>query len=139
MSLEQLALNVEAQLIDLGKQLWSDPAASLQDELERLQRDLRQAYDTVSRCRITATQVRRISANALRAALLGCRVETSMLTGARQEAWQHALALEQLRLHLQADRAELPYLEIACRNQRRHIARLEYRLHQLAEDSLLRC
>ena len=51
-----------------------------------------------------------------------------MTAGDRATAWEQALELDQVRQDLTADRGELPYLETACRNQQRHVARLERRL-----------
>jgi hypothetical protein len=133
MSLEQLVQKVECNLYNLGKRLWSEePAAERAAEVERRAADLRQAYDALSRCRTAARETRRrIAGNEVKAALLASRVETLLTTGNRGAAWEHALELDQLRHYLTADRGELPYLEIACRNQQRHVARLERRLGEL--------
>lgn len=127
MSLERLFQKVECDLYNLGKRLWSDaPAEVPTDEAERLAADLQRAYDALSRCRGAATEARRrIAGNEIRAALLASQVETLLAAGDRESAWERALELDQVRHYLTADRGELPYLETACRNQQRHVARLE--------------
>jgi hypothetical protein len=131
MSLEQLFRKVESDLFDLGKRLWDDDPAAL-EEAERLGTELEHAYDALSRCRAAATETRRrIAANEVKAALLASRVETCMQTGDRDAAWQLALELDQVRHYLTADRGELPYLEKACANQQKHIAQVERRLGEV--------
>src|SRR5690242_12052938 len=132
MSLEQLVHKVECDLFELGKRLWDDDPAARRDEAGRLGRELEQAYDALSRCRALATETRRrVAANEVKAALLASQVETCLLTGDREAAWRLALELDQVRQYLTADRAELPYLETACRNQQQHVARVERRLGEL--------
>jgi hypothetical protein len=158
MSLEQLVHKVEGELFDLGKRLWGDesapqseetdgPGTDLEQAYDALNRcrcprqlvrsvaaavELQQAYDALSRCRAAATETRRrIAANEVKAALLASQVETCLQTGDRDAAWQLALELDQVRQYLVADRGELPYLEKACSNQRRHIAQVERRLGEV--------
>jgi hypothetical protein len=134
MSLEQLVHKVENGLFNLGKRLCRDEpaAAPPADEAEGLAAELRRAYDALSRCRAAATQRRRrIAANEVKAALLASRVETCLATGDRAAAWEQALELDRLRQELLTDRDELPYLETACRNRQRHVARTERRLAEL--------
>jgi phage shock protein A len=132
MSLEQQFHKVESDLYDLAKRLWDgDPAGRL-EEVDRLSTELQEAYDALSRCRAAATETRRrIAANEVKAALLASQVETCLQTGDRDAAWQLALELDQVRQYLTADRAELPYLEKACGNQQKHIARVEHRLGEV--------
>jgi hypothetical protein len=133
MSLEQLVQKVECDLYDLGKRLLSDePAEERAAEVGRLAGELRQAYDALSRCRTAATTTRRrIAANEIKAALLASRVETCLSTGDRPAAWEHALELDRVRQELVADRSALPYLENACRNRQRQVARLERRVAEV--------
>ena len=132
MSLEQLFHKVESDLYDLGKRLWDDDPAARVDETDRLSTELQQAYDALSRCRTVATETRRrIAANEVKAALLASQVETCVQTGDRAAAWQLALELDRVRQYLTADRGELPYLEKACDNQRKHIALVERRLGEV--------
>jgi hypothetical protein len=135
MSLEQLVHKVECGLYNLGMRLCSDePAAAAPraDEAEGLAAELRRAYDALSRCRTAATAARRrIAANEVKAALLASRVETRVAAGDRADAWEQALELDRLRQELTTDRDELPYLETACRNRQRHVARVERRLAAL--------
>ncbi len=138
MSFETLVHKVECELYNLGKRLLDDtpaparPVEPVSEEAERAAAELQRAYDALSRCRTAATEARRrIAANEIKAALLSSQVETLLRTGDRQSAWEQALELDQVRQYLTADRGELPFLEIACRNQQRQVARLERRLGEL--------
>ena len=129
MCLEQLFETVEARVGELGKRLLTDRATRLREEVEEVQAELRYAYAVLTGCRRRFTEARRrIAANEVKATLLASRVQTALLLGDRQGAWQLALDLETLHEALAADRADLPYLERACRNEQNHVAVLERRL-----------
>jgi hypothetical protein len=137
MGFERLVHKVESDLYNLGKRLCSDePAAERVEAVECLKAELQEAFDALSRCRTAATVTRRrIAANEIKAALLASQVETMVKTGNQEAAWDHVLELDQLHHDLAADRSELPYLEIACRNQQRRVARAERTLGDLQRRS----
>ncbi len=132
MTLERLFQRAECRLFELGKRFCTDRAADLRDEAEQLEQELRRAYDALSDCRVTATAARRrIAAGEVKAALLAGQVESCVLTGDLASAWGLALELDQVRGQLHADRAQLPYLETACRNHQGRVAGLERRLDRV--------
>jgi hypothetical protein len=132
MCLEELFETVEARVGELGKRLLTDRATRLRDEVEDMQAELRYAYAVLTGCRRRFREARlRIAGNEVKASLLGSRVQTCLLLGDPAEAWRLALDLEQLHETLAADRADLPYLERACRNEQDHVAVLERRLGPL--------
>ncbi len=135
MTLERLFQKAECRLFDLGKRLCTDWAADLRDEADRLERELRRAYDALSDCRATVTATRRrIAAGEVKAALLAGQVETCLLTGDQASAWGLALELDQVRRELHADRTQLPYLETACQNHQGRVAGLERRLGRVYDQ-----
>jgi septal ring factor EnvC (AmiA/AmiB activator) len=136
MSLEQVIHTLEARVYHLGKRLWrDDPVLQLHEEAEQMRLELRFRYDELSRCRGAVTAARRrVAAKELKVVLLASAIETATLARNASGAWQQALELEQLRQAIAADRAELPYLQRACRKHTQDIAQLEQRLSQLEKQ-----
>jgi hypothetical protein len=132
MCLEELFETVEARVGELGKRLLTDRATRVREEAEELEAALRYAYALLTGCRRRFTEARRrIASNEVKASLLASRVQTALLLGERRGAWRLALDLEPLHEALAADRANLPYLERACRNEQNQVALLERRLAPL--------
>jgi chromosome segregation ATPase len=138
MTLEKLVHTVESGLVKLGTILTpSDPRADLEEEVDQAVAELQQQHTALVEAERKCAEVRaRLQEHQARAALLPSEIEVCLRHGRREEGWQYALELDQVREALIRERAELPGLEqrvwslgFLMRQMERKVARLQNRLN----------
>jgi predicted nucleic acid-binding Zn-ribbon protein len=131
--LERLLYQVESHLLDLGRRLWpADPVAVVQREADRLERDLHEQCAALSRSQAERDEVRgRLGEKQNAVNRLPAQIRTLLAHGQTEEAWRAALALDEARQALAADRTALPRLEQVCWSLEFRIRQLERRLTAL--------
>jgi hypothetical protein len=136
--LEELVLEVEARLLDLGRSLWpADRLARDEAEGERLAAALGDCQQALRRaCTDRAAAQRRLRANRELLRHLPSVIRRCLQRGQHPDAWQHALALDRARQETVEDEAALPRLGQLSWSLQFRSRQLQRRLGRLREQRL---
>jgi hypothetical protein len=135
MTLEQLVHNVESRLLGLGRLfLQPDPRTRWQEEIDELSEELHQRRLALARA-VEERDIarRRLSDNQTAAVLLPSQIESCIRQGRADQAWRHALELDEVRQTLAQDRDALPRLDQTCWSLDFLIRQFERRLARLRD------
>jgi len=135
MTLEQLFLNAENRLYNLGWFPWSsDARAQEREQADALCEDLSERHAGLPRLHATLDDARqRWDELVLQSTMLASRIEASVFNKDSDAAWRLALELDQTRRAAEEECERVGRLQRKAREAEEMILRLESRLAQLQE------
>jgi hypothetical protein len=135
MTLEQLFLNMESRLYNLGWGPWtSDARIQVREQADDLCDDLQERHALHERLRATLAEARqRRDELVVQSTILASRIEASVFNKDSDSAWRLALELDQSRRASDEERERVDRLERKAREEEALIQRLEHRLALLQE------
>jgi hypothetical protein len=135
MTLEQLFLNMESRLYNLGWGPWtSDARIQVREQADDLCEDLRERTAEQRRLRASLAEARqRWDELVVQSTILASRIEASVFNKESDSAWRLALELDQSRRAGDEERDRVERLERRTRDGEAMIERLEHRLALLQE------
>jgi hypothetical protein len=135
MTLEQLLLNAETRLYNLGWWPWtSDARIQVREQADALCEDLCERHAALPRLRATLDEARqRWDELVVNSTMLASRIEASVFNRDSDSAWRHALELDQTRRAAEEECERVGRLQRKVFEAETMIQRLEGRLAQLQE------
>jgi hypothetical protein len=135
MTLEQLFLNAENRLYNLGWCPWTNDASTqVREQTDALCEDLCERHDALPRLRATLDDARqRWDELVVQSTMLASRIEASVFNRDSDSAWRLALELDQTRRAAEEECERVGRLEQKAREAEAMIQRLEGRLARLQE------
>jgi hypothetical protein len=134
MSLNQFLLDVGSQLQEF---IWKDSAQRDRlEEVEHLDDRIRESLAALVRVRAAVGELRtRVAQKEQKESWLASRVEVYLHVGDRDNAWQHALELDRLRIALRQERDRLHRRWRTYRDQEVYVKRLQAKLAGLQQQT----
>lgn len=131
MSFHRFLQDVRCELQEI---LWWDvPRGPVGGEVDRLEKELHRALETLRRLRAIVDELRtRLAQNERRAQRLKARVEVYLHVADQANAWRSALELDHLQRTLDHERARLERRKHAYQAQRVRVQDLQERLDELS-------